>query len=186
MRAFIAIALPDTVRESLRQLQQELAQSRADVKWVEPANLHLTLKFLDEIAEDQRQQVEAMLGEMASRESTFTLQLEQVGAFPSMSAPRIMWVGIAQGKDALTRMGEAIEQQARSLGLRREERPFSCHLTLGRVRSPRGLKELAKQLRTVQWTAPAPWRVSAVTLYYSTLSSSGPHYNVLAEVPLER
>ena len=111
MRAFIGIALPDAVRESLRQLQEKLAPSRADVKWVEPDNLHLTLKFLDEITEAQRQQVEAMLGEVASHESAFTLQLEQCGAFPSMSAPLVIWVGVAQGKEALTRMGETIEQR---------------------------------------------------------------------------
>jgi 2'-5' RNA ligase len=184
MRAFIGVALPPTVQEALALLQHELAASRADVKWVEPSNLHLTLKFLDEITEPQRQEVEAMLRRVAGTVEPFTLALQGVGAFPSLGAPRVIWVGILEGKDVIARIARAIEEESRALKLRREEHTFACHLTLGRVRSSRGREALAHQLRALQWSPPAQWTVDSVTLYQSVLSSAGPRYTVLAEVPL--
>src|SRR3989338_8018709 len=108
MRAFIGIALPDAVRSSLAGLQRQLSESGADVKWVEPANLHVTLKFLDEITDDQRRVVEALLGRVAAQETPFTLRLVDVGAFPSMKAPRVIWVGITEGRDRVVRLAQAI------------------------------------------------------------------------------
>src|SRR3990167_4334870 len=110
MRAFIGISLPDAVRSSLASLQRQLSESGADVKWVEPANLHVTLKFLDEITDDQRRMAEALLGRVAQREHAFTLALGRVGAFPSTSLPRVLWVGLAEGRDAAMRIAQAIEQ----------------------------------------------------------------------------
>ena len=184
MRAFVGIALPAGVRDVLVALQRELSQSQADVKWVEPENLHFTLKFLDEISEDQRQEVERMLGRIAAQATPFPIQLTRLGAFPSLTAPRVVWVGMSEGKEPLTRIAQAIEEGARAMGLRREERPFASHLTLGRVRSPQRREELAQRLRTLQWTAPPAWQVSAITLYQSVLNSSGPHYGMLADIPL--
>lgn len=184
MRAFIAIALPEHVRSSLARLQGELAQSGADVKWVSQAQLHLTLKFLDEITEEERQAVEALMGRLAGREAPFQLGLAELGAFPSVSAPRVVWVGLSEGKEAAARIAQAIEDGGRTIGLRREERPFSPHLTLGRVRSPRRRETLMQRLRAVAWQPPAAWRVSSLTLYQSVLRPDGPQHTILAESPL--
>ena len=184
MRAFIGIELPDEVRRALAQLQRELQAARADVKWVEPKNLHLTLKFLGEISEAQRQGVEACLKRIASQQPPFTLQLQGVGAFPSVESPRVVWVGIAQGKEEVRALAERIEQEATTLSLRQEERPFSAHLTLGRVRSPRNRKALAQRLRKAAWQPPGPFQVESITLFQSLLSSAGPTYTVLASIPL--
>ena len=88
MRAFIGVSLPETVRASLAGLQRQLGESGADVKWVEPENLHVTLKFLDEITDEQRGHVEALLKQIAEGEESFMLGLKPVGAFPSVHAPR--------------------------------------------------------------------------------------------------
>ena len=184
MRAFLALSLPDDVRQSLASLQRELAASEADVKWVEPSNLHVTLKFLDEISEAQRQTVEALLVRMAGREEPFGLGLGGVGAFPSIESPRVVWVGLTEGKERVSRLAEQIEQESSAILLRREDHPFSPHLTLGRVRSPRGRAVLTQHLRTTSWQPPPPWNVSTLTLYQSLLSPAGPHYTVLADVPL--
>ena len=184
MRAFVGISLPGHVRDALEQLQQALQAAQAGVKWVEPSNLHVTLKFLDEITEEQRQAVEAMLARIAANEPSFQLGVEGVGAFPSLTSPRVIWVGLAAGKETATRIAEAIEREGAKISLRKEERPFSPHLTLGRVRSPRHRQQLAQQLREVAWHPPAAWQVSSLTLYQSVLSSTGPHYTVLADFPL--
>lgn len=184
MRAFVAVALPDGVRDSLAALQQQLAASQADVKWVEPANLHLTLKFLAEITDAQRAEVEQMLQRIAHRHTPFAMRLGVVGAFPSVAAPRVVWVGCEEGQAALVSIVEEIEREAAGLQLPREERPVAAHLTIGRVRSPRRRRELAHAMQHVVWEPPPSWQVSALTLYRSALSSAGPTYSVLAEIPL--
>ena len=184
MRAFLGIALPRGVQQSLAALQGELATSHADVKWVEPPNLHVTLKFLDEISEAQRRTIEALLARVAGREESFLLGLGAVGAFPSVESPRVIWVGLTEGKERVAHLAERIEQESSAILLRREERPFSAHLTLGRVRSPRGRGALTQRLRAAMWQPPPPWSVSTVTLYQSVLRSDGPRYTVLADVPL--
>src|SRR3989338_2120348 len=184
MRAFIGIALPDAVRSSLKHLQGQLRASGADVTWVEPDHLHVTLKFLDEITDDQRRMVEAMLGRVAEHERAFTLELEHAGAFPSIDAPRVLWVGLAQGKETVVRIAQAIEREGQAISLHSEERPFAAHVTLGRVRTSRNQAALTQRLRETDWQPPASWHVTALTLYHSVLSSAGPRYSVLAEIPL--
>ena len=186
MRAFVGIHLPEDVRASLAQLQRELAQSRADVKWVAPEHLHVTLKFLDEISDAQRQAVETLLGRLAGSEEPFPLVVSSVGAFPSIESPRVIWVGLAEGRERLTRMAQAIEREGAAIPLRKEERPLSPHLTLGRVRSPNNRHALVQRLRDTVWQPPTPWQVATLTLYQSTLGPSGPHYTALAEIPLGR
>ena len=184
MRAFVAVDLPAHVRSALAELQQDLARSNADVKWVEPPNLHVTLKFLDEITDDERRTIEAMLRRIAEQEEPFTLGVREPGAFPSASAPRVLWVGLAEGRERVQRMAEAIEREGAAIPLPREARPFAAHVTLGRMRSPRHRQALAQRLRDTAWRAPDPWRVTTLTLYQSVLGSGGPRYTVLADVPL--
>ena len=186
MRAFIAIELPDEVRWALAQLQQRLAGSGADVKWVEPEHLHVTMKFLGEITEEQRRAVEAMLRQVARALSPFPLSLRALGAFPSMRSPRVIWVGVAEGKEPLVRLAEGIEREGAAAALQKEERPFAAHVTLGRVRSPRGHQALVELLEHTDWSPPPSWTADHVTLYQSVLSSSGPTYSVLAEIPFAR
>ena len=184
MRAFIGIGLSDEAKAALTQSQQELATSHADVKWVQPEQLHVTLKFLDEISDAQRQQMEASLTTIAQQTSAFTMGLQAIGAFPSVSDPRIIWVGVGEGKASVVRLAEAIEQGARVLGLKREERPYSAHVTIGRVRSGRNLQSLTQQLKEAHWQAPVVWQATSLTFYQSLLGSGGPTYSVLEEIPL--
>ena len=202
MRAFLGIDLPENVREAMGALQRQLAASAghqrvrhsaatpmvaasaADVKWVSPAQLHVTLKFLDEISEAQRQAIEERVGQVVRREPSFRLGIEGVGAFPSINAPRVIWVGLSEGKECLARLAASIEQALETLDVRKEERLFASHLTIGRVRSPQHLQALVQRLREVAWQPPAAWDVTSITLYHSVLSSSGPRYTVLAIFPL--
>ena len=182
----MGIGLPVTVRRSLATLQQELEQTQADVKWVEERHLHVTLKFLGEITEEERRAIEAIWQRVAAHEAPFTMSLEEIGAFPSTAAPRVILVGIKTGREAVVRMAEACERETAAIPLRQEERPFVAHVTLGRVRSPRHRQPLAEILRTTAWQPPAPWRVDSLTLYQSVLGPGGPAYRVLADIPLSR
>ena len=184
MRAFIAIALPAEVREALGRLQQDLAASRADVKWVAPDHLHVTLKFLGEITDAQREGMETLLRRIAGQEEPFLLSAHTLGAFPSAAAPRVLWVGLADGRERVQRLAEAIERDGAALSFAKEDHPFAAHVTIGRVRASRHRQQLARCLTDTAWQPPAPWRVTSLTLYQSVLGSGGPRYTVLADVPL--
>ena len=183
MRAFLALSLPEPVCQSLAALQQELSTAGSDVGWVQPDQLHLTLKFLDDISEEQRQAIEQRAAAIAAAVPRIELSLGELGAFPTTRAPRIIWVGAKLGRQQIVDVATQLEAAARELGLRREERPFSAHVTLGRVRSSRGQDRLIEQMQQVAWTPPAPWTVEAITLYLSILGSAGAQHTVLAEWP---
>lgn len=179
MRAFIALELPPDIRHALHQLQQALAISRADVKWVEEANLHLTMRFLGEITQEQRHHIEAVLRAIAGHTRRLCVQLGEVGAFPSVSSPRVMWVGFSQGAEAVTALAREVETGVVSCGVAPESRPFAPHVTLGRVRTPRHRAQLIERLRQIAWQPPASFCLDGVTLFQSTLLSSGPRYAAL-------
>ena len=184
MRAFIAVDVPDEARQSLAVLQRELAASGADVKWVAPEQLHLTLKFLGEITEEQRGAMEAALARIGQQEAAFEMRLAGTGAFPSVTAPRVVWVDVVEGQEPLARIAARLNEEGARRGIEAEGRPFAAHLTLGRVRSPKQRTALVERLRASLWQPPAPWRVESLTFYQSVLSAAGPTYTVLADVPL--
>ena len=184
MRAFLAVDIPDAARSALAALQRELASAGADVKWVAAEQLHLTLKFLGEISDEQRRAAEALLATVAREVVPFVVRLEGVGAFPSAGAPRVIWVGLAEGHEPLMRVATAIEQGGAALSLPKEERALTPHLTIGRVRSPRGRRALSHRLQATRWPPPPPWHVTALRCYQSVLSPTGPAYTVLADIPL--
>ncbi len=183
MRAFLAVELPADIRRALTHLQSQLAQPRADVKWTEEANLHVTMRFLGEITEQQRQGLEEMLRGAASHHPVATIQLTGLGAFPSLESPRILWIGVGEGKDWLTQLAGEFERELVLLGFAKEERPFAAHVTLGRVRSPRGRAQLMAAMRESAWRPPEPFCATHLTLFQSTLTSAGARYTPLASFP---
>jgi len=180
MRAFIAVELPEGVRQALGQMQRELAVARADVKWVEQENLHVTMRFLGEITEEQRQAVERLLTRIAAHTPPIQVRLSELGAFPSVASPRIIWVGIEMGHEVLAAIASELAEGLVSLEIPPEERPFTAHVTLGRVRSPKNQGQLTTQLRELNWKSPQPFCAEGLTLFQSTLSASGPIYTALA------
>ena len=183
MRAFLAVELPSHARHELARLQDQLRDSRADVKWVEKDNLHLTLRFLGDIDERERQRVESASQLAAAAMSPVTVTLSSLGAFPSVSAPRVVWVGLGDGAESLAQLAAQIEAQLAKAGFPKADKPFSAHITLGRVRSPRNRLELVRTINDVVWTPPASFVVDHVTLFRSDLGSAGPTYSILREFP---
>lgn len=183
MRAFLAVELPEDIRRALAQLQRRLAESRADVKWTEEANLHITMRFLGEISQEQREAVEQLVTRLALRHHGQPVSLSELGAFPSASAPRVIWVGVGEGSAWLRELASQIEEGLGDLGFAKEDRAWTAHVTLGRVRSPKRRADLAAQLRQTTWQPPQAFRVAHLTLFQSTLAGSGPIYSALARAP---
>ena len=188
MRTFIAISLPEGIKNTLARLQDELRSSNADVKWVEPANIHLTLKFLGEVSEDNMSKVRQILSDTVRQNSAFQLTLNSLGSFPKIESPRVIWAGVAQGDKEIQTIVKELEERLDKLGFPREDKPFSSHITLGRTRSGLNQRALAAklaQLKDYFTKNTAGFTVKEVTLYKSTLTPNGPIYETLAEESLK-
>jgi 2'-5' RNA ligase len=169
-------------------------RSGADAKWVSPANLHLTLKFLGDVPTGEIGEVASTLSQGVARTGEdlgpdhagpFTLQLTGMGSFPSGSNPKVIWVGVSHGREALTALALRVEAALARLGFPPDGRGFSPHLTLGRCRSPRNQTELRKVMDALRDYAAPPLRVDRVTLFASDLRPSGPVYTPLAVALLQ-
>jgi 2'-5' RNA ligase len=178
MRLFIALGLPQEVREELARLQGRLRG--LPVRWADPAGVHLTLQFIGETPEASAPALlEALAGLPAA---PFPLRLDGQGAFPNLRQPRVLWVGLGGDLTALGRLQAAVLAATAPLGFAPEARPFRPHLTLGRVRQDAGLEERRAVGRAVEGAAPpAPlsWQAGAPTLYQSTLTPAGAVYTPL-------
>jgi 2'-5' RNA ligase len=178
MRAFLAIPLPDPVRARLAAAQEALRHSAADVKWVDPSQLHLTLKFFPDLADPDRDRLIAALASFGRHQSAYPAALGQLGAFPSIGAPRVIWIGLAQGAEQTCALVRQLEAQG---AIETEARPFAAHITLGRVREQGKTGDLASRIRSMP-PLEGGWMISGMTLYGSRLSSSGAVHTPLAEL----
>jgi 2'-5' RNA ligase len=187
MRTFIAIPLPGEIKDSLSRLQGHLKLANADVSWVQRQNIHLTLKFLGEIDEPKANLVKDTLEHIAHTIRPFTIRLLTLGAFPRAASPRIIWVGVDIGEAEVTALAQSIEQALSEKGFIREERPFSSHITLGRVRSGKNRGELTKHIEELNQKfnkEKTEFTVKVITFFKSTLTPNGPVYEPLKEITL--
>lgn len=184
IRSFVAIEIPPPLREKVVQVQEILRGAGGGVKWVEPENLHLTLRFLGEVEEDRLKAVEGVCRQVAAASQPFHLELVGVGAFPHARAPRVVWMGVGEGSEALAELAARLERGIRALGFSREERPFRPHLTLGRVRRPEAIRSLVEALASLGQERVGAMRVEEMVLMRSDLTPGGPLYTPLSRFPL--
>ena len=185
IRAFLAVELPDALRQDLAALQATLRESGADVKWVEPANLHVTLKFFGEIDDTRIPSLSAALEPVLRPIVPFPIRFGGLGAFPSSASPRVIWVGISSGVEALVALARAVEGACASCGFPPDTHPFAAHLTIGHVRAPKHLATLSHRIQTTRFQDDRQVAVTQVTLFRSILSASGPTYLPLGTMTLE-
>jgi 2'-5' RNA ligase len=188
MRVFIAIDINDQVRASIRALQSELKKAadirRKEVKWVEPDNIHLTLKFLGEIKDSEVPDVCKIVESAADRHRGFELSVESVGHFGGRSA-RILWVGISEGRQALCQLQEELEGEMEKGGWSKEERPFTGHLTVCRIKNIKAGQRIAEISADYKDFKAGSVLVDSVKVYQSQLMPKGPIYSVLGSFLLQ-
>lgn len=188
LRLFVAIVLPAPILERLAVIQQQV---RADtphgvVRWVDPHGIHLTLKFLGDAPASQQPELERALSEAVVGRAPFELVLSDLGCFPSERRPRVVWVGVAGALRELHALRDAVERTISPLGYPTEDRPFSPHLTLGRVRREASASQTALLGGVVMGTRQTDnqaWRVTSVSLMRSELNPGGATYTELFRAP---
>jgi 2'-5' RNA ligase len=184
IRSFIAIEIPQPLKSRMEEIQRELRRTDADVKWVRPEAIHLTLKFLGSIRQEDVARISQALTPIAADGESFEVRVQGMGCFPNPRNPRVVWLGVDQGREALASLQGAIEKRMAELSFPPEDRPFSAHLTMGRVRSPRGRVGLAQALEKFQGVEIGTFQAQAVILFRSELRPSGAVYTKLKEFPM--
>jgi 2'-5' RNA ligase len=181
LRTFIAVELASPIRSRCVALQETLGRVCGDVKWVEPENLHVTLLFLGEVDERDLLAVCRSVSAACTGLTPFRMSVEGVGCFGDRRRPRTIWVGVGEGNAELVALHDALERPLLELGCyRREERKFTPHVTLGRVRSNRPSDSVAQELdRQADWNG-GECLVREVLVMSSELRPEGPVYAVLS------
>lgn len=182
IRSFVAVDLDAAVLDNLRRLQAELTRVPADVRWVRPGGMHVTLKFLGAVAPSLLAQVHAALRETLREVAAMTLAVRGLGAFPAMRRPRVVWAGLVG--DGLAELAARVEAALAPLGFAAEGRAFTPHVTLGRVNGTRGWPALAEVIERHREDDFGTTVVNAVAVYRSLLHPEGAQYAVLWTVPL--
>jgi len=182
MRTFIALELPDSLKDGILALIGELRSRGIRAGWSKRGTLHLTLKFLGEIDESFQDDVIGAVRRAAAAVPPFWFDTSGIGAFPSDARPRVLWVGVDSGQE-LYDLARLVESELAAVGFPSERRPFHPHVTLGRIRDPRGATGVAEALTTLK--APeGRVVVRDVRVMKSTLAPAGAIHEVLAELPL--
>ncbi len=183
IRTFIAIDIPVRQKEQMANLQRRLRELGGRVSWTRPEGVHLTLKFLGEVEEGQLPQVAEAVRRATRGVAPFEVNIQGTGAFPDFRRPRVLWVGIEEPSGRLKVLAQAVERELRGLGFPPEGRDFSPHLTLGRVKDPRGMEPVVRALRQEEF-AGGSFAVHEVLVMRSDLKPTGAEYTALHRIAL--
>jgi len=184
IRSFLAIELPKPILGKIEEVQGDLRSTHADVRWVSPEKIHLTLKFFGNIEESRIDLIFKSIEEPMRDALPFSIRVRGAGAFPSMKNPRVIWMGLADGKEMLISLQKQIGDRLEKIGFEPEDRPFQPHLTLGRMKSSRGKEELVRRMEKYTVEEFGAFQVEKVGLFKSDLRPSGPIYTQLRALRL--
>ena len=190
IRSFIAIKLPEEVKAGLTELQAQLKSGiQPAVKWVDPQGIHLTLKFLGNIAVDKIPLITEAMEKAAQDIPPFQLRIKDLGVFPNLRRVQVVWVGINGEVDKLSQLQQRIELNLVPLGFARESRSFVPHLTLARLRnqaSPDERQKFGQLITSTKLEAVYTIRVDSIKLMRSQLTREGAIYSQIGSVELKK
>jgi RNA 2',3'-cyclic 3'-phosphodiesterase len=182
LRCFIAVEMPEDLKTAIGTVIEDLKKTGADIKWVGPENIHITLKFLGATEEELLKPICDALSAKLARYTPFYIKIAYVGCFPDERRPRVVWVGI-QDTGLLKEIQEEIETGMEKFGFPPEKRAFSPHITIGRVKSQKRVPEMMKILKKYSSAHFADMEIKAAALMKSELRPAGAQYSRLAEIP---
>lgn len=186
IRAFLAIDPPAVVLENIQAMQNRFKKSiQGVIRWVRPEGIHLTLKFFGDISAHDAENISEVIAKRTTAVPPFALEIIGLGAFPDVTRPRVIWLGITGQLGSLLSLQKDLEEEFFILGFPKEDRPFRAHLTMGRVKVPKGIIGLAPAVEAGGNLTAGNFTVGEVTLFQSSLSPRGAIYTKLAAFPLQ-
>lgn len=182
IRTFVAILIDESLKKVIAKVQSHVKKLAPDVKWVAPENFHITLKFLGNVVEDALPEVVKAVEEAMRGFSPFDLAISGVGAFPNPARARVVWVGSGEGRERLAQLASAVDRNLAKLGFEKEDKPFKAHITIGRVKISRFLRQLAEGIGKVDAENLGIQRISGVAVMRSELGREGPTYTPIKAI----
>jgi 2'-5' RNA ligase len=185
IRAFIAIDVPASVQHALADIRQAFQELTLPLRWVQPTQLHLTLKFLGDISEAQIPDITRAMQRVAVEHAPFHIPVRGLGCFPTPTRPRVLWMGLVDTHQALTSLQQHLDTALGEQGIPCESKPFHPHLTLARIRKPSRSPQLQALLRTYQTQDFGDVPVHVLLFMQSQLYRTGAVHTLLRSVPLQ-
>jgi RNA 2',3'-cyclic 3'-phosphodiesterase len=184
IRTFVALELPAEVVKQADAVQAELKRAGLRLRWVRTQHMHLTLRFLGDIAPERSTAVVAAMQRAAADVHPLTLTVQGLGVFPGIRKPRILWIGLGGQLDAVTALRQGLDDILAESGFVRENKPFKPHLTLARIKEPVDSRFFLQAIETCGRFAPVCFQVEEMVLFRSDLRPDGAVYTPLARVGL--
>lgn len=184
MRAFISIELPDEIKYNIEKAIGEMKLILTPLKWVEKKNLHITLKFLGWVGNDKIEGLTGSLEDIVRGFGSIKISLAGLGVFPNGKRPRVIWVGIGQGGDRVKELADRLGDKLSGKGFRKEEREFSPHLTIGRIKEEIDIEALSGSIKKNEKAEFGGFTAKHISLMKSTLRRSGPIYEEIEKIKL--
>lgn len=188
IRSFIAIELPEALKAELSRLQAQLKSGEQRwVKWVDPYSIHLTLKFLGNVAPDRLDDITRVMAAAVPEIAPFTLEVKELGVFPNLRRVQVVWVGLSGELDKLKELQQNLESGLATLGFTPESRPFVPHLTLARLRdqaTPAQRQSLGQLIAGTSFKAAPDIKVESISLIKSQLTREGAIYSQISSARL--
>jgi 2'-5' RNA ligase len=184
IRSFLALDPPEEVLREIGAVQNRLRKLiEGDIRWVRPEGIHLTLKFFGDVSGDDVANIATVVEKDAEGERPFSLAIGGAGVFPDPHRPRVLWLGMNGDVERLLVFQKGLEQTLHEIGFPREERPFRPHLTLGRIKTSRGLIGLVRALEKGEEYTAGRFIASGLSLMQSELTPRGAIYTKLKWFP---
>ena len=184
-RVFVAIKISDKAKREVSSYIKTLEDGFKNLRvgWVKDEKLHLTLKFLGDIEDEKLLSLENAVRQVSQDISNFKLKISEIGVFPNPRKPRILWLGIEDAGNNLSKAKKSLEEKCSKFGINKEKRNFKPHLTIARIRQSQKSKKLVKTHLQNKFE-PVEFEVSEIVIYESKLLPTGSVYSVLAEYKL--
>jgi len=183
IRTFIAVDVPQEIKMELDKMIAEFRNDAPEIRWVRAANLHLTLRFLGDVTKDTIPKLADEISHNLKDFGQFQISLKGLGGFPNLKKARVIWVGGGDGNERLYQLAALVDKACIDCGLGNADKPFSSHLTIGRVKFPKGHEKLISHIETMNYKSRA-FSVDEVVIFKSDLSPAGPKYTRLETIHL--
>jgi 2'-5' RNA ligase len=183
IRTFICIEIPQAIKTHIEDIQHTLRQPDAQISWVKPANIHLTIKFLGDVEASRIETVRCAVERATASVSAFDIEVGSAGCFPDARNVRVLWVGLSRVPEVLSDLHQRIEDELARDGFPRESKRFSPHLTIGRARNPNRARQTAETL-IARGFAPIEFQASEIIVMRSDMHPTGSIYTPQAVIHL--
>jgi 2'-5' RNA ligase len=184
-RVFIAIPISNIIKEKIEDIQERLKRIGAEVKWVVPQDIHITIKFLGNINVSELENIYIVVTNICNKFSPFQISISSISAFPDKKRPKVIWIGVKEGKDILCKINKEVEDSLIKIGFKKEDKEFNPHITIGRVKGLYRLSQLADTLKNMDIGDIGEIHVRNIQVIKSQLTPSGPIYTILKEIPFK-